>query len=181
MATAYFDEADAVKIRVGQPAVVTFDAIPGSTVNGVVTAVDTSATVTNNVVTYGVTVRLTGSVRGIRPGMSAAVNVTVARRRDVLELPSAAVHALSGNAATVTVRSGRRLLTVRLVIGLVGDQSTQIVSGLSAGQQVVLAVGQSGAAGSSSGPPVPGGGGPTGGGGGGMTGGGGGFGGGGAP
>src|SRR5262249_23658254 len=43
--TAYFDEADAVKVRVGQPAVVTFDALPGRTATGVVTSVDTSATV----------------------------------------------------------------------------------------------------------------------------------------
>src|SRR5262249_51399675 len=108
----------------------------------------------------GVAVRLSGQVGGIRPGMTATVAVTVALRRGVLELPSAAVHTISGSAATVTVRSGRRLITVRVVTGLAGDQSTEIVSGLSAGQQVVLAVGWPGPAGSS-----PGGAGPAGGGG----------------
>ncbi|MDQ6797775.1 MAG: HlyD family efflux transporter periplasmic adaptor subunit, partial [Actinomycetota bacterium] len=62
-----FGEADSARIKVGQSAQVTFDALAGRTVEGTVSTVLTTPTVVNNVVTYPVTVTFP-LFDGVRPG-----------------------------------------------------------------------------------------------------------------
>jgi macrolide-specific efflux system membrane fusion protein len=76
----------------------------------------------------------------LRSGMSANVSVTVAERDSVLNVPSAAVTG-SGSNARVTVVTNGVQKTVPVVAGLKGDSTTEIVSGLSPGQQVVTSTG----------------------------------------
>ena len=56
---AGFAETDATKLKIGQPAAVSFSALPNVQAAGVVTSVDASSTLVSNVVTYFATVRLT--------------------------------------------------------------------------------------------------------------------------
>ena len=90
---AGFAETDATKLHAGQPAVVSFSALPNVQAAGVVTSVDLSSTLVSNVVTYFATVTLTKPPADVKPGMTASVTVTVNRREGVLNLPSAAVRA----------------------------------------------------------------------------------------
>lgn len=133
---AGFPEADATKIRVGQPATVTLAALTNTEVQGKVVAVAPTATVVSNVVTYNVTVALTDPPSNVKVGMTADVNVYVATRANVLELPSAAITTV-GNSSTVTVLENGKKVVQPVTTGLVGASQTEIVSGLQAGQVVV--------------------------------------------
>jgi multidrug efflux pump subunit AcrA (membrane-fusion protein) len=133
---AGFAEADATKIKVGQPATVTLSALPNTSVAGTVTAVSPKPTVTSNVVTYDVTVRLISPPSSVRNGMTADVSVTVATKSNVLQLPSAAI-TTSGAASTVSVLQNGKQTTTRVTTGLVGSSTTEILSGIKAGDVIV--------------------------------------------
>jgi RND family efflux transporter MFP subunit len=136
-----FSEADALKLAVGQKATVTFDAL-SETAEGTVTEVDilpTSSTsgTTSSVTTYNATITIDKAPDDVRQGMSASVVVTTDEASDVLWVPSAAV-TTAGGVSTVTVRTNGVDSTVTVETGLEGDSGTEITSGLSEGQQVVI-------------------------------------------
>jgi multidrug resistance efflux pump len=135
--TAGFSESDAAKIAVGRPATVTLDALPGKKLAAHVVSIDTLSTVVSNVVTYDVTFALDRSAVGVKPGMSASVDVVARERDNVVNVPSSAVTG-SGASASVTVLKDGVQTRVPVVAGLQGDSTTEIVSGLAAGATVVL-------------------------------------------
>jgi macrolide-specific efflux system membrane fusion protein len=137
-------------IALGQPATVSFTALTGVSVSGHVVAIDSTSTVTSNVVTYNVTVQLDQPAAKVKPGMTASVSVITAQASDALHVPSAAVRG-TGTVGTVTVVTKGKQSTVTVGVGLHGDTSTQIVSGLKAGQQVVVSTATAGLAGTGTG------------------------------
>ncbi len=131
-----FAEADASKIQVGQTASITLNALPNQTIAGQVTKIDVTSTVVSNVVTYNVTVALTSPPAAVRPGMTANVSVVVTQHDNVLHIPTADV-STRGGVSTVTVLQNTKQVVQTVTVGLVGDQSTEITSGLSEGETVV--------------------------------------------
>lgn len=161
--TTLVAEADATKVKTGQQATITFSAT-GVTAQGTVTTVDVQDTVSNNVVEYGVTVTLDQADASLRLGQTASVSITTATKSGVLNVPSAAVRTV-GDISTVTVRKDGKDTTTVVQIGLVGDSATEIISGLSVGDAVVLTTTSTGTSGGFT---FPGGGIPGGGPGGGL-------------
>ena len=135
--SAYFSETDTAKIKVGDPTTVTLDALPDASISGKVTHIDTVATTVNNVVDFGLTVTLSDPPKAIRTGQTANVAVTVAKVDDALYVASAAVQTAGGTTTVTVLRDGRQVSTA-VTIGVQGDQTTQITSGLAAGDQVVI-------------------------------------------
>lgn len=133
---AGFAEADATRVAVGQPATVTFSALTGTTAPGRVTAVSSTSTVVSNVVTYNVTVALQKPPSTVKPGMTTTVSVIVASATNVLELPTSAI-TTAGRISTVTLLQNGKQTVQAVTTGLVGDTTTQILSGLSPGDVVV--------------------------------------------
>jgi macrolide-specific efflux system membrane fusion protein len=132
-------EADAAKVQVGDSATVTFSALDESA-RGRVTSIDLQDTVSNNVVEYGVTVTLTDAPRKVRLGQTASVSIVTGVARNVLTVPSSAVTSVGNNSTVTVLQDGQQ--SVRPVqVGLVGDSSTEITSGLSEGDVVVLTTG----------------------------------------
>lgn len=170
--TGEFTESDATKLKTGQSATVSFDALTGVTATGEVTQIDMSPTTSNNVVQYGATVELTDPPSSLRLGQTATVRVTTASAENVLYVPAAAVRTAGGQ-STVTVQQGGKQVAKQVQIGVSGDQGTEIKSGLNEGDEVVITTttSSSGTSGSSGG--FPGGGGIGGAPGGGIGGGGG--------
>lgn len=166
-----FTETDVAKVKKGQQASVTFDAMQGTRASGKVSAIDQTSTTSNNVVQYGVTVALNDPPSGLRIGATATVQVITANAQNVLFVPTAAVRTAGGQ-STVTVLSGGKQVPKPVQTGVQGDQGTEIKSGLSEGDQVVIAnaAGGTGGGGFPTGR-FPGGGGLGGGGGGGLGGG----------
>jgi multidrug efflux pump subunit AcrA (membrane-fusion protein) len=138
--SAAFSESDVANIAVGQPATVTVSALPGAELAAHVIGIDQTGTTSASVVEYNVTFALDRSEPKLKPGMSASVSVTVAEADNTLNVPSAAVTGTGSTARVTVVANGKQTVTP-VVAGLKGDTSTQIVSGLKAGQQVVTSTG----------------------------------------
>jgi macrolide-specific efflux system membrane fusion protein len=169
-------EIDVSKIKAGQDATVTINALPDTPVQAKVIAADLTPTSSNNIVQFGVQLSLVTPPAGIRPGQSASVSIIVARADDALSVPSAAVRTVNG-LNSVTVLSGGQQVTRAVEVGVRSESRVQITSGLTEGEEVVLST--AGTAGTGNNGVFPGGG-QFGGGGGGRGGGTGGAGGGGA-
>jgi multidrug efflux pump subunit AcrA (membrane-fusion protein) len=140
-----FAEIDAVKVAAGQPATITVAALPGTQLTGSIVAIDPNATVVSNVVTYNALVSMAGPPPALKPGMTASVNVQVASRPNVLAVPTAAIQT-RGAASFVNVDVNGAPVQTTVTTGLQGDSSTEIVSGLTDGQQLLVSTGTATAA-----------------------------------
>ena len=85
--SASFAETDAAKIRPGQAATVTVDALPNLQFPAHVLAVAGTATSSSSVVTYAVTFALDRSNAQLKPGMTANVDVVTGEGDNVLHVP----------------------------------------------------------------------------------------------
>ena len=92
---------------------------------------------TGNVVKYDTIVSLPSTAEGLRPGMSAEVEIVLARHEDVLTIPTNACLEIQGEfICWVKTRSGAERRVVEL-----GDSSSMFIlveSGLNEGEQVIL-------------------------------------------
>ena len=134
--TASFAETDASRLKVGQHATVTFDALD-TTVRATVASMDLTSSTTNNVVRYGVTLELAKRPAKVRPGQTASVQVVTDRAERALYVPSATVQSVGGQDVVTVLRNGQQSSVV-VTVGIEGDQTTEILSGLSEGDQVVI-------------------------------------------
>lgn len=126
-------ESDVTDVKVGQPATVSVNAVPDEKLAGRVTHIGLLSSTSNGVVSYPVTIVVKQTAAGIRPGMTATAEVVIAQVQGVVTVPSRAVSGTS-----VTVKQGAKDVQRQVTTGLVGDSTTEIVSGLRAGEQVVL-------------------------------------------
>lgn len=85
------NESDVVKVKLGQKATITFDAIDGLSVEGSVVEINTLGTVTSGVVTYKVKVAFDSLDARIFPNMSVSVDIMTDSKDDALYVPSSAV------------------------------------------------------------------------------------------
>lgn len=125
-------ESEIGNVRVGQIATVTIEALASHKVAAHVSEVAILSTSNSGVVSYNVTFRLDQAEAGLKPGMSATAEVVVKQAQGV-NVPTSAV---SGGAATV-LQSGKQVRR-RVVTGLTGNSTTIVLSGLRAGETVVL-------------------------------------------
>ncbi len=130
-------ETDLAKISVGKPAEVTFDALPNTNIQGKVIAISPNSTVQQGVVTYVVSLRFDTQGLDIPPGLTANVNIIVDQRNNVLEVPNRAVKT-QGRSRVVQVLVDGKPQTKPVTVGLSNDQMTEITSGLSEGDQVLI-------------------------------------------
>lgn len=131
--TGSVSDAQVNLITSGQPAQV-LPAGQSQAVNGKVTSVAQVATVSSGVATFPVTVTLTGTHNSLRAGMSASVTVVVNQVVQVLTVPTSAVH---GSSLQVLVNGKPE--TRAITVGATDANRTQILSGVSEGDQVVIA------------------------------------------
>ena len=133
-------EVDIQSLQIGQKVALTFDAIPDKTYNGVVSQIGIVGTVSQGVVNYPVTVRMTDADASVRPGMTAAVSIITNQHANVLMVPNQAVRNLSGQ-STVTVLFEGQQISVPVTVGLTNDTMTEVSSDqLRQGDEVVLNV-----------------------------------------
>ncbi|MFH0931825.1 MAG: efflux RND transporter periplasmic adaptor subunit [Candidatus Zixiibacteriota bacterium] len=90
------DETDIAEVKLSQEAKIKIDAFPDTVFKGEVSEIGNTAKVTgygtqDQVVNFLVKVLLLDEVQGIKPGMSASVDITTASHKDVLQIPIAAV------------------------------------------------------------------------------------------
>jgi len=149
------NEIDAAKIKVGQKANMTFDAIDGLEVAGEVSEIDTVGTVSQGVVTYNVKIILYSQDGRIKPGMSVSAIITTEMKEGVLLVPNGAVKQsdninyvekakasdikgdYSGSNGIVLPMAPTRQ-TVK--IGIANDDYTEVTEGLNEGEFVVTRI-----------------------------------------
>lgn len=91
------NETDAAKVKVGQKATLTFDAIDGLSIDGTVAEVDQVGTVSSGVVSYAVKIDLGAGDDRIRPGMTVNATIVTASKDAALVVPSAAIKSQGDN------------------------------------------------------------------------------------
>lgn len=125
-------ESEVGEVKVGQPATIAIEALEGHKMAAEVTSISMLPTSDSGVVSYDVTFELTQLTEGLRPGMSATAEVVV-KQAEGVNVPSSAI-----TADTVTVLQSGKQVRKSVVTGLAGDSSTIVISGLNAGEVVVL-------------------------------------------
>jgi HlyD family secretion protein len=142
--TVELSEFDAARVRKGLDATVSVDALGGKSFPGKVQFAALTGTETNGVVTFPVRVSL-ARVRGLKPGMNVSVHITVARRRNVVQVPLEAVSRDDNDHPVVTtVDAAGDESTRRVTLGLSNNKNVEIKKGLRAGEVAVLAESQGG-------------------------------------
>jgi HlyD family secretion protein len=88
---ANIDESDVGRMRPGQAVTFRVDAYPTETFHGAVKQVRLNPTTVQNVVTYSTVIDVPNPELKLKPGMTANVNIEIARRDNVLRVPNAAL------------------------------------------------------------------------------------------
>lgn len=133
------DETDVVDLQVGQRADLRLDALPEAQIGGVVTRVASTPVRAGQLVTYTVRITLDPTLEPVRVGMTATATVTVQELRSVPVLPNRFIRVdRATQRAFVTVERPGGYEDVEVKLGLRNETDAQIVSGVEAGQRVVL-------------------------------------------
>lgn len=130
-------ERDAVRVKVGSPARITFAALPGQTFGGNVTLVGKQVDADSR--TVAVRIEVENAQQLLRPGMSATAFVPLGKETEkVIAVPTAALQRLEEN-WIVFLPTGKDSFEMRIVgRGRDLGGEIEIVSGLKAGEKVVV-------------------------------------------
>jgi HlyD family secretion protein len=134
------DEIDISTVEVGQTATLALDSLPGTAITGRVSRVADTPTILGDVVTYLVRVEIDPTTNILRAGMTATATVQVDEIRDVVRVRNRFIRLdRRTGTASVVVRTPSGALEERIVtLGLRNDTYSEITSGLSVGEMVVV-------------------------------------------
>lgn len=154
-----FNEVDVAKVKVGQKATLTFDAIEGLSIAGEVIEIDTVGAVSQGVVTYAIKIAFGTQDPRVKSGMSVSAAIITDMKQDVLTVPNSAIKTQGGESyvemfdtplassgitstggANAGVSSPAAPRQQAVQTGISNDTVTEIISGLSEGQQIVTRV-----------------------------------------
>ncbi len=139
---AQVDESDIGRVHIGMPARVTLDAYPDRPVIGKVFDILYEGKNVSNVITYDVKIKFDRVPSFFRSEMTANVDFILHKKPDALLVPLVAVHDSAGGGKHVLVPGPDGLPIPRQVkTGIEGEDSVEIVAGLSAGDQVLVSDG----------------------------------------
>ncbi|NKQ57961.1 HlyD family efflux transporter periplasmic adaptor subunit [Amycolatopsis sp. K13G38] len=130
-------DTQAGQIKPGQRVSVTPDG-SGKPIDGQVVSIGLlSSTTSSGSPSYPVTVSLPASTE-LHQGATAAVSIITNTANAAVTVPTSAVHLVGGGAFVETL-SGGATSERRVTLGVVGASTTEVTSGLKAGDEVVLA------------------------------------------
>jgi HlyD family secretion protein len=149
------NEVDVAKIAIGNKSTLTFDAIEGLTINGQVSEIDGVGTVSQGVVTYGVTITFDTQDNRVKAGMSVNASIITETKEDVLVVPNSAIKSSARGsyvqvfttpipqaeikaARNAGITSTQTPVSKNIEIGTSNDTNTEIISGLKEGDQVII-------------------------------------------
>jgi len=142
------DENDIGVVQVGQRADITLDAVDGLSLAGTVSAVGKVGETKSGIVVFNVDIGIDNPDPSARPGMSAEAEITVERVDNAIIVPISALEGRMGRYA-VQVRNADGDIEPRSVeVGMRTTTAAEIISGLSAGEIVVVTDGRATSSGS---------------------------------
>jgi RND family efflux transporter MFP subunit len=131
------DEMDVSKVKLGQEATITLDALPDKEVKGRVTFISPASTAQAGVVFYKTTITLENPDEELKDGMSATAEIVIEEHDGVLLIPNRAVQGSLEKPWVEVVTEGQ-VEERQVSIGLSDGRYTEILSGLEEGEEVVL-------------------------------------------
>lgn len=131
-------EVDINSVAVGQPVTLTFDAILGKEYEGKVIQVSQAGTPVQGVVNFTVTVQITNADEAVKPGMTAAVTITVQELKDQVLIPNRAVRLVNGERVVYLLRDGLPT-KVQVRLGSSSDTMSVLAGGdINVGDVIIL-------------------------------------------
>ena len=131
-------EVDINSIQLGQVAAITFDAILDGEYHGRIIQVAQAGNVTQGVVSFIVTVEITDADARVKPGMTAAVTITVEEQNDVVLIPNRAVRLVNGVRVVYVLREGQPV-KVEVSLGSSSETYSVLLSGdVKVGEEIIL-------------------------------------------
>ncbi|MGW4898334.1 efflux RND transporter periplasmic adaptor subunit, partial [Kitasatospora sp. NPDC004240] len=141
--TANFSELDSLKLKKGQAATVTLNAQSDTRLNATVLAVSplptSSGTGGAAAVQYAATLQITGDTGKLRTGLSSTVSVVTGEADNALSLPTAALAGTGSSRTATVVHEDGSTERVGVEVGVEGDTTVQVLSGLQEGDRVEIA------------------------------------------
>lgn len=140
---ANVSESDIARLKIGNKAHITFDALPeDESVDGAVVAIDPDSTVVSGVIYYRVTIYFDSKPEQrelIKPGMTANLSITTRIAEDVITIPLQAVKS-DKNGQSVDVLENNQVINKKIVTGIRGEQSVEVLQGISIGEAVITLI-----------------------------------------
>lgn len=131
-------EVDINSIAIDQPVTITFDAVQGKTYNGKVSLINQAGDSKSGAVNFTVTVGLTDADELVKPGMTAAVTISVKELKDALLVPNRAVRVINSKRMVYILKDGQPV-TVEVRLGATSDVNSEVVGGdLKEGDLIIL-------------------------------------------
>jgi RND family efflux transporter MFP subunit len=134
---AIVDETDIVSVQKGQQASITLDAPNNEKVDGTVVYVLPVAKNESGIINYPVIISLEHIPHGFYPDMTAVITIYLEEPEETLTVPAQAVRQSDGK-QSVFVLEGNEIYETDVVTGRRSDGYVEIVSGLSAGEKVII-------------------------------------------
>lgn len=131
------DELDINKLKLGQEAVVTVDALPEARLKGEIIGIAYEGTTSNDITKYNVTLAVEYT-EGIKGGMSATATIYLDKKENVLRVPAEAVTTENGRSIVQVMVNGQSQIKP-VKIGLTTDRWVEVVEGLQEGEEVIIA------------------------------------------
>ncbi|MBI5093797.1 MAG: efflux RND transporter periplasmic adaptor subunit [Candidatus Hydrogenedentes bacterium] len=137
---ASVDESDIGFVQIGQKAEITADSFLRKKFSGTVDRIATKGVSVSNVVTFEVRIELTSENKGLlKPLMTTTVNIIVADKPDVLQVPANAItRRKDGEFVTLKTAEASASDLHPVEIGITNGAQTEIIGGLNEGDEVVL-------------------------------------------
>lgn len=148
------DETDVVGVELGQKAEVRVDALPNQILSGVVTKIGSSAmekltSSQQESRDFLVTITLDNPPRTLRPGLSASADIITAKKEGVLAVPISALVVRESEGSSPSAKEKTEIEGVYVVErgrakfrpvkkGIMGGLLIEILSGLQAGEEVIV-------------------------------------------
>jgi len=135
------DELDIAQVSVGQPVEITLDALPGERLTGQVAEIEPAPTSGAATSEYPVRIELSSTDGSVRIGMTAALNILVARKENVVLVPNWALRLDpdTGEVFVMVQRAGRST-QVPVTLGLRNETYSEVLTGLEPGDVVGIVV-----------------------------------------
>lgn len=135
-------ESDVVKIKLGQHAKITFDALSDEDVfDGEIIEINPASTTIQDVVYYNIKLKLNSNDARMKPGMSVNIDIATAEKNDVVIIPMRAIKTENNKKYVEVLQADNTTKKVFIETGLQGDEGMiEVKSGLNGGEKVVTFV-----------------------------------------
>jgi HlyD family secretion protein len=121
-------EVDINSVEIGQPVTLSFDAVLGKEYHGKVVKVSQTGTSVQGVVNFKVTVEMIDADEDVKPGMTAAVTITIMELQDVLLIPNRATRLVDGSRVVYLLVDGQSVQT-EVSLGVSSDTMSVVTGG----------------------------------------------------